>query len=252
MLPVALVLALSAASASAVSVHTTAHEQRKIPHFVHQFWHESGLPSAAAHRQRTWKAAHPHWEYKLWTHVDNKQLVAEHYAWFKDTYDSLPEPAMQDEAARFLNLHHYGGMYADLQLVALRATDDLVASHKLVLASAAHDDDAPASDTNEWMASARWHPFWLFAVAQVLQAAGAEDVSTAAVTGAAMLDKAVAAGEMPHARLWRRWFGELSDTAFGGCMSGSGDHFLECATAQRLGPIGQQHLFSVYMHTNPD
>ena len=62
------------------------------------------------------------------------------------------------------------GMFADLQLVALRAMDDLVDAHKLVLASAAADDDAPVAYTNEWMASARWHPFWLFALAHVIRA----------------------------------------------------------------------------------
>ena len=62
------------------------------------------------------------------------------------------------------------GMFADLQLVALRAMDDLVDAHKLVLASAAADDAAPVAYTNEWMASARWHPFWLFALAHVLRA----------------------------------------------------------------------------------
>ena len=62
------------------------------------------------------------------------------------------------------------GMFADLRLVALRAMDDLVDAHKLVLASAAADDDAPVAYTNEWMASARWHPFWLFALAHVIRA----------------------------------------------------------------------------------
>lgn len=62
------------------------------------------------------------------------------------------------------------GMFADLQLVALRAMDDLVDAHKLVLASSAADDDAPIAYTNEWMASARWHPFWLFALAHVIRA----------------------------------------------------------------------------------
>lgn len=61
-------------------------------------------------------------------------------------------------------------MFADLQLVALRAMDDLVDAHKLVLASAAADDAAPVAYTSEWMASARWHPFWLFALAHVLRA----------------------------------------------------------------------------------
>ena len=64
MLLAALLVALHTASASALSIHAQAREQHKIPRIVHQFLQEGALPPAAAHRQKTWKAAHPHWDYK--------------------------------------------------------------------------------------------------------------------------------------------------------------------------------------------
>ena len=69
------------------------------------------------------------------------------------------------------NLDSTAGLYADLELVALRPMDPLVMTHRLVLASAPAADGLPQAFTSEWMASARWHPFWLFALARVVKAA---------------------------------------------------------------------------------
>ena len=55
--------------------------------------------------------------------------------------------------------------------MALRPMDPLIMTHKLVLASAPAADGLPQAFTSEWMASARWHPFWLFALARVVKAA---------------------------------------------------------------------------------
>lgn len=63
------------------------------------------------------------------------------------------------------------GLYADLELVALRPMAPLIMTHTLVLASAPAGDGMPQAFTSEWMASARWHPFWLFALARVVKAA---------------------------------------------------------------------------------
>ena len=63
-------------------------------------------------------------------------------------------------------------------------------------------------------------------------------------------------GEMPHERLWRRWFGELDSVAFSGCKpDSSAEQFVECGLElelQQSDPIARQHLFSVYMHTDQD
>ena len=56
-------------------------------------------------------------------------------------------------------------------------------------------------------------------------------------------------GEMPHERLWRRWFSELDSVAFSGCRpDSSAEQFVECGLQlelQQSDPIARQHLFSV-------
>jgi mannosyltransferase OCH1-like enzyme len=43
---------------------------------------------------------HPTWEYKLWTDVDNRELVRRHYPWFLEMYDGFPQNIMRADAVR--------------------------------------------------------------------------------------------------------------------------------------------------------
>lgn len=78
MLLIALLVALFTASARALSIHAPTREQHKIPRTVHQFLQEGALTPAAAHRQKTWKAAHPHWEYKCAVHCPSVKCTSGH------------------------------------------------------------------------------------------------------------------------------------------------------------------------------
>lgn len=78
MLLVVLLVALLTVSASALSIHTPSREQHMIPRIVHQSLQEGALTPAAAHCQKTWKASHPHWEYKCATCCPSSTSTSEH------------------------------------------------------------------------------------------------------------------------------------------------------------------------------
>ena len=48
--------------------------------------------------------------HRLWTDEDNYNLIKDHYAWFLDTYQSLPKPVMKADSARYLYMYHIGGL----------------------------------------------------------------------------------------------------------------------------------------------
>ena len=48
--------------------------------------------------------------HRLWTDEDNFNLIKDHYAWFLDTYESLPKPVMKADSARYLYMYHIGGL----------------------------------------------------------------------------------------------------------------------------------------------
>ncbi|KAK9825165.1 hypothetical protein WJX81_000314 [Elliptochloris bilobata] len=172
------------------------HRERDIPRIIHQSWKTSDLPANYARWSASWREKHPTWEYMLWTNEENDQLVHDHYPWFRDTFDALPAPVMKADACRYLYMHHFGGVYADLDFEALRDLGPLLAEQQLVLAAMSDDQSWDQSIPNAWLASARRHPFWLFTLAQILKAAGRNDTARddwiEATTGPVMLHAAVA------------------------------------------------------------
>jgi hypothetical protein len=119
--------------------------------------------------QRSWQVNHPDWEYRLWTDADNRALVATHYSWFLPIYDAYGAEISRVDAARYLIMHWFGGVYADLDMESLAPLDDLLEGEHLVLAL------EPADHIDQWvldrgldhivgnafLASAPRHPFWV-------------------------------------------------------------------------------------------
>ena len=65
---------------------------------------------------------------RLWTDEDNYNLIKDHYAWFLDTYESLPKPVMKADSARYLYMYHIGGTSQDPCLASQLVTLSLCKS----------------------------------------------------------------------------------------------------------------------------
>jgi mannosyltransferase OCH1-like enzyme len=104
-----------------------------IPRIIHQMWRDEVLPVRWAAMCETWKRHHPGWEYRFWTDEMLRAFVAEHYSDFLEVYDGFGQPVMRSDAARYLLLEHFGGVYADLDMECLRNVEDLVAGKRLLL-----------------------------------------------------------------------------------------------------------------------
>lgn len=46
-----------------------------IPHIIHQSWKNATIPAKFHAWANSWLEKHPTWEYKLWTDMDNRQLI---------------------------------------------------------------------------------------------------------------------------------------------------------------------------------
>ncbi|KAJ3237756.1 hypothetical protein HDU81_008995 [Chytriomyces hyalinus] len=132
----------------------------------------------------SWKSMNPDYEYRIWSDADNRNLIATHYPWFLEVFDSFEDPILQADASRVFYMHHYGGVYADLDFQCLKplgknehlaisvqvfdktpiSTDNLLGTYDAVLGSMdigfnfflrAH------SIPNAFMASKPGHPMWL-------------------------------------------------------------------------------------------
>ena len=56
------------------------------------------------------------WKYRLWVKWECDNLVRIEYPEFWEMYENVREPIMKVDIVRFLILHHYGGIYADLDI----------------------------------------------------------------------------------------------------------------------------------------
>lgn len=92
-------------------------------------------------------------EYMLWTDGGSREFIAEHYPWFLDTFDGYTYPIQRADAIRYFVLHHFGGVYIDLDVGCLRPLDPLL-QHSVILPKT-----IPVGVSNDLMFSEKAHPF---------------------------------------------------------------------------------------------
>lgn len=65
-------------------------------------------------------------------------------------------------------MYHYGGLYADLDVYALKPFDQLLQNGTLFLAMISTEKEWEHNVPNAWMASIPHHPFWLLCMAEIV------------------------------------------------------------------------------------
>lgn len=68
----------------------------------------------------------PDYEYMLWTDDLSREFIKEHYPAQLQMYDSYPFAIQRADAIRYFILHHFGGVYMDLDMGCRRRMDPLL------------------------------------------------------------------------------------------------------------------------------
>jgi mannosyltransferase OCH1-like enzyme len=140
-----------------------------IPRILHQTWKTTSLPPAFQQWQATWLQLHPDWEYRFYTDEDCRNFMAEHYAAFLPMYDGFDAQIKRVDMVRYFLLHHYGGVYADMDFEALKPVDEFLQGADVVIGMEplSHWEKVRAQGypfqallCNAWMASVPGHPMW--------------------------------------------------------------------------------------------
>lgn len=130
---------------------------QKIPKIIHQsyFGLESAtLPEKWQESQQSIKLHHADYQYILWDRHMARDFLVEHYPWFIETYDSYPHHMMRIDALRYFILHHYGGIYIDLDYGARTNLDGLLQYPAWLRKT------TPTGVSNDLLGSAPRHPFF--------------------------------------------------------------------------------------------
>lgn len=92
-------------------------------------------------------------KYMLWTDAGSREFIAKYYPWFLDNFDDYTYPIQRADAIRYFVLHHYGGVYLDLDVGCLRPLDPLLV-YPVILPKT-----IPVGVSNDLMFAEKGHPF---------------------------------------------------------------------------------------------
>jgi len=165
-----MIIKMSSGSSTTIHVHQTCKSV-------------SSMSKQWTNSSRAWQQLckdHPGWEYHLWTDMDNRAFIAQHYSWFLSVFDSYEHNIMRADAIRYFLMYHYGGVYADLDIEPLsdkfvqfvelfRDTNPLMLSETTSDTSDKSGGDEHVSVTNAIMISCQpRHQFWLWVIRYLL------------------------------------------------------------------------------------
>ena len=139
-----------------------AYSKESIPPIFHQSWKTVDVPNKFLDWEKSCLDKHKNWDHLLWTDEDNRQFVAKEYPWLLYTYDRFKNNIQRADFSRYVYLHYYGGIYADLDVECLKNSDELIKDKVIVFGVLGDDDNFVHNIPNAILASIKGHPFWLF------------------------------------------------------------------------------------------
>ncbi|KAK3095263.1 hypothetical protein FSP39_012341 [Pinctada imbricata] len=103
----------------------------RIPRRIHQCYfnvNNDGLLDRYRFAQQSWMKLNPGFTYTLWNRSMIDKLVKENYPGLYVLYKNYPSWLNQDEVGRYVVMHHYGGVYADLDMECVENISVLIKS----------------------------------------------------------------------------------------------------------------------------
>jgi len=82
--------------------------------------------------RNSWIENFPEYQIKLWNdNTDLNDLIETYYPQFAKNYHEFPFKIMKINFARFALLHHYGGIYADMDIFCYKNFHEILSKHDL-------------------------------------------------------------------------------------------------------------------------
>ncbi|AZO60066.1 MAG: glycosyl transferase [Mesorhizobium sp.] len=140
-----------------------------IPKILHQTWKTDIVPPRFQGYVDSWKRHHPDWTMMFWNDRTLLEFVAAHYPSFLPTFCSYEYGILRADAGRYLLLHHFGGVYADIDCECVAPFDPILGEDRIVFCTEPDAHARVQADFrglpyllfNGTMASPPGHPFWL-------------------------------------------------------------------------------------------
>jgi hypothetical protein len=170
-----------------------------IPQIIHQIWHSPEYDRMDGTPQ-SWKSINPDWEYRLWLDQELEDFFAKDYPNLLELYLSFPTNVQRADLARYVLLHRFGGVYADMDTDCLAPLAPLIEEDGIVLCEEPkiHAESALVFGFNRLIfngtiASPAEHPFWMHVVRMIVRNRHSMNKDVLISTGPVLLTAAVEA-----------------------------------------------------------
>lgn len=106
-----------------------------IPKIIHQTWKTNKFDYWIFKKSQASVSEHlAEWQYNFWTDADLDAFIRSNYNEFYNSWKLLNQPIKRVDLARYLILHKFGGVYADLDFIFTKSLDELIDSqHRIYL-----------------------------------------------------------------------------------------------------------------------
>ena len=107
-----------------------------IPKIIHQIWttaDDKPMPAVVVELCDTWKENHPECEYILWDRNLLHQFIKKYYYKYVYLLESYHYDIQRIDALKYFVLHHYGGVYVDVDSENIRNIFELLGEHDCYL-----------------------------------------------------------------------------------------------------------------------
>lgn len=160
-----------------------------IPKIVHQTApaDRTKWPPTWARCQQTVFDAFRGFEYRMWTDDDIDMLARTSFPWFYPVFADFPSQIYRADAARYMILYLYGGIYIDMDMEVLRDFYHVMKGEDVYVVESPFPNVEKVQ--NSLMASPPRHPFWIAALRDIAGAAAVMRDSVLDCTGPRMLDR---------------------------------------------------------------
>ncbi|CAK7566043.1 MAG: CSG1/SUR1-like protein [Sporothrix epigloea] len=145
-----------------------ADKPNGIPRILHQTTATEVIPEKWRDSQNSCKKAYKDFEYKLWTDQSARDFLALEYPWFVDIWDNYAFPIQRADAIRYFVLHHFGGMYLDMDTWCNKTFPiERIESQGSFQHRALFKSTLPTGITNDFMITSARHPAYAAAIAKL-------------------------------------------------------------------------------------
>ena len=104
-----------------------------LPIITHQIWKGAEMPKIFQDYRDQWLKMFPNYNHMFHKDDDLRNLIQEHYPKYLSTYDSFRYEIERIDFFRCAMLHHYGGIYIDLDVLPLKPLDEFTSKRQVVL-----------------------------------------------------------------------------------------------------------------------